>query len=104
MADDATEPITDDEVALWISVHSEPGVTERLDEHKVMTPRELAHAVGIRPQVIYNYLKTERIGFELNSSGKKVIPRDEVYEYLRARLTKEQAKAERIIKELRGIT
>jgi hypothetical protein len=96
--------ITDEEILLWVSVHSEDGVCARLDEHKVMTPRELAHACGIKPQVIYNYLKTGRIGFELNSSGKKVIPRDEVFDYLRARLTKERAKAERITKELKGIT
>jgi predicted DNA-binding protein YlxM (UPF0122 family) len=86
--------ITDEEILLWVSVHSEDGVS----------PRELAHACGIKPQVIYNYLKTGRIGFELNSSGKKVIPRDEVFDYLRARLTKERAKAERITKELKGIT
>jgi hypothetical protein len=99
-----TTDITDEEILLWVSAHSEPGVCARLEEHKVMTPRELAGACGIRPQVIYNYLKTGRVGYELNSSGKKVIPIDEVYAYLRARLIKERDKAERITKELKGIT
>src|SRR3990172_9236515 len=80
--------ITDDDVALWLSEWTRAGVCERLAKHKVMTPRELAFACRIKPQVIYNYLKTGRIDHELNSSGKKVIPKDEVYKYLRARLQK----------------
>lgn len=99
-----TITITDEEILLWVSAHTEAGVCAMLEEYKVMTPRALAQACGIKPQVIYNYLKTNRIGYDLNSSGKKVIPVDEVYAYLRARLTKERARAERIAAELKGIS
>jgi hypothetical protein len=95
--------VTDDDVSLWLSEWTGAGVCERLAEYGVMTPRELAHACRIRPQVIYNYLKQGRIGYELNSSGKKVIPQAEVYRYLRARLNKEQRKQDRIERELKGI-
>lgn len=75
---------------------------DELSNKDYLTPRQLAHYVHISPQVIYNYLRTNRIKGTLNASGKIVIRSDEVTKYLTNRLRKELAKRKQIEAELNG--
>lgn len=85
----------------WNKYATERG-KQMLHDHSLVTPVELAKARRISPQVIYNYIRSGRIGVEYNSSGKKVILTDELFRYLQKFLDKEQAKQDRLERELRG--
>lgn len=75
---------------------------EELATKGYLTPRQLANYLHISPQVIYNYLRTNRIKGTLNASGKIVITRNEINKYLTNRYRKELAKRKQIEAELNG--
>jgi len=72
------------------------------EPREFVTPLELSRCCGIKPQVIYNYIRTNRIaGTRVN--GKILISWAEATEYLNKRYAKEQRKAEQIERELNGL-
>lgn len=86
----------------WWDKHATETGRSMLANHDVVTPLEIAKARDIKPQVIYNYLRQGRIGYELNSSNKRVVTKAELFKYLENYLSKEQARQERLERELRG--
>lgn len=94
--------IEDSEVAEWLFKHLPLPQQELLERYGIVTPIGLADAVGVKAQVIYNYIRQGRIDFKLSETGKKVIPRAALYKYLKNRLDKEHAKQEQLERELRG--
>jgi excisionase family DNA binding protein len=64
-----------------------------------MTPRELAHLVGVKPQTIHNYISQDRIK-ATSVFGRRFIPQSEVDKYLANRAAKAQKRAEQIEREL----
>lgn len=91
-----------EQVEEWLTKNLPHTQQELLERYGIVTPIGLARAVGVTPQVIYNYIRNDRIGARTNESGKKVIPRDALYEYIQKRLDKEQAKQDKLERELRG--
>lgn len=71
-------------------------------EHRVVSPIILAHIVGIKPQVIYSYMRNDRLASHISETGHKVIAWDDAVEFIKNRLTKEAKKQEKIQAELRG--
>lgn len=86
----------------WLQKNLHPSQQELLERYGIVTPIGLAKAVGVTPQVIYNYLRSGRIEGRTNDTGKKVIPRPALYDYIEKRLAKEQARQEQLERELRG--
>lgn len=80
-------------------------------ENGVVNPIVLAELVGVRPQMIYNYIRKGKFtesenAFGENSTQKKVIYLDEantwVAGYLDRKVTREQKQAEKVDAELAG--
>jgi hypothetical protein len=70
----------------------------------VVNPIELAKALDVTPQMIYQYLRgeTPRIPSRLNDSQKKVIDWDDAVAFVQKRLQKESDRQQRIDDELAG--
>lgn len=98
-----TTPIDDSEITLWILKNMGPVGRSQLDEHNYVKPSELAHAIGVTPNMIFSYLRDGRIKTAYDSKGHKVISREELFKYLRARLTKQAEKERKIKAELEQI-
>lgn len=67
-----------------------------------ITPIEMARLLGITPQVLYNYIRNDKLPYTLTPQGKKVIPLAACHEFVKARLMKADAKSQQIERELRG--
>ena len=72
-------------------------------ELDVVNPIELAKALGIRPQQVYNYIRNGRLeSVRLNSTQKIVIPWVYAVEFAQQRYSKSLRKSLRIEAELKG--
>lgn len=92
----------DAEIEDWLFKNLPLPQQELLERYGIVTPIGLANAVGVKAQVIYNYIRQGRIEHKQSETGKKVIPRAALYKYLKNRLDKEHAKQEQLERELRG--
>jgi hypothetical protein len=79
----------------------------------VVNPIVLAQLVGVRPQMVYNYISKGKFSqaedaFGTNNTGKKVINLDEANTwaqgYLDRKVTRETKEAEKVAAELAGET
>jgi hypothetical protein len=79
---------------------------ERLHEQRangVVNPIVLAQFLGVKPQMIYNYITNGHIkAAKVNSTGKKVIDLDEATAFARKYLDGKARKQAKIEAELRG--
>jgi phage portal protein BeeE len=79
---------------------------EAFDESEHFTATELAKEAGVRPQMVYNYLRAQYIAYVLNPEGKYRIRKDVanawIATYKENKAKREQRKVERIAAELEG--
>jgi hypothetical protein len=79
-----------------------PRLQEQL-EHGVVTPIELANAVGKRPQMIYNYIRAGRIAAHRNDETQKlVINLEDAQGFVRQVLNKDKGKAAQVNQQLQS--
>jgi|SRR5215831_2213154 len=78
-------------------------LAEQLDEG-VVTPIELAKAIDVLPQMIYNYIRNGRLNAHTTLDTQKiVINLEDAKEFVRTRLEKDAKKAAQIAAELEGV-
>jgi hypothetical protein len=84
------------------------GVFVEMNSRGLIKPIILAKCLGIKPQVIYSYLRnnkadgTPRLESVISDSGQKVIPWSAAVGFVASRMSREAAKQEQIERELRG--
>ena len=72
-------------------------------ESDCMSPGELAKEVGVRPQMIYNYISAGRIeAFKCEEHERWCILLLHAQTWINKRVAKEEAKYESIQKQLKG--
>lgn len=72
-------------------------------ENGVVNPIELARAIGIKPQMVYNYIRNGKLLVRSSlETQKMVIPLDSALDFVSRRMDKDVAKKVKIQKELRG--
>jgi hypothetical protein len=78
-------------------------LAEQLEEG-VVTPIELAKAIDVFPQMIYNYIRNGRLAAHTTTDTQKiVIQLGDAKEFVRARLEKDARKAAQVQAELEGV-
>jgi hypothetical protein len=73
-----------------------------VNTHSVVAPITLAKMLGIKAQVLYTYMRSDRLEWVLTESGKKVIPLKAAVAYVAARRVREAEKQAKIEAELNG--
>jgi len=85
--------VTDEEALAYLKEHGSTRLNQQM-EQSVVTPIELAKALDIRPQMIYNYIRDGRIASRKTPDTQKiVIPLEVAQAYVATRLNKDAAKA-----------
>lgn len=70
----------------------------------VVNPIELARAIGVRPQMIYNYIRTGKISaVRQNNTQKLFIPEAVAYDFASKYLSRKAKKQNEIEAQLAGI-
>ena len=73
---------------------------------EVISPYKLAELAEVRPQMVYNYIKSGKIKVSANSTGKKEISKTEaerwVNEHRAAQKARAIKKAQKVKAELKG--
>jgi hypothetical protein len=94
-------PITEADAMAFL----ESNGSDRLKAMKVdsiVAPIELARALGVKPQMIFQYIRSGKIEHRLSETKTKLIPWDVAVAFVQARLQKEADKQAQIDDQLEG--
>ena len=93
--------VTKEQAIDYLKQHGTSKLLEQIDTQDIVGPIELAKAIGVKPQMIYNYIRNNRInGVHHNSTQKLVISIDGAAEFVAKRLTREANKRAKVEAEL----
>jgi hypothetical protein len=75
---------------------------EAMKEQGLIAPIVLAKAMDVRPQMVYNRIRDNKLPAHLNSTGKFVVKWSDAVEFAHAYFTRKAEKQAKIESELRG--
>lgn len=95
--------VSTEEAVEWLENEAESN-TRLADQmaNNVVNPMVLAAVCDIKPQMVYNYIRSGRLPSHTNNTEKLVIPLEAAVEFVRNRLEKEAQKKQKLQRELAG--